>query len=177
MSSRFRKNAAFSMALLWIYSILNGALLPATENEKSIDVSAFTIPPMAPKPISIASRPYRNKLWITRANDNDMGDQQGEDRPFPTPTTTASSTIIANSLHGRLLCASTCAYYDSKDLQNNRYFRGAGFLPGTSLKRLAPRSGLDACLIGRTADGIVVAFRGTSGNALEWLQNASIYLR
>ncbi len=94
------------------------------------------------------------------------------------PTNHSKTTFaFANSLHGRLLCASQCAYLEPKDLKQNLYFVGAAFLPGTSVRRLAPRSGLDACLVGRTVDGIVVAFRGTLGNAVEWLQNASIYLR
>jgi len=84
----------------------------------------------------------------------------------------------AVSLHGRLLCAAQCAYGSAADLRaGSPYFRGAGFLPGTSVKRIGPRSGLDACLVGRTVDGIVVAFRGTSGAPLEWLQNARVNLR
>lgn len=85
---------------------------------------------------------------------------------------------VADSLHGRLLCASQCAYLTAKELGGNPYFRGAGFLAGTSVKRVSPRSGIDACLLGRTIDGIVVAFRGTEGaSPLEWLQNSLVVLK
>lgn len=88
-----------------------------------------------------------------------------------------SISTIATTLHGRLLCASQCAYSEKTKLRDNPYFRGAGYLPGTSIRIITLRSGKDGCLVGNTVDGIVVAFRGTSGSALEWLQNLSIYLR
>ena len=167
MNGRLRTNASLTIAILWIYSICWSG---RTIVRLSTAVSAFAILPTASRSLSIAPNTNLWKIYSTTNNDNAIDDRQDK-------TTSSPSTVIANSLHGRLLCASTCAYYDTQDLQNNKYLQGAGFLPGTSLKRLAPRSGLDACLIGQTQDGIVVAFRGTSGNALEWLQNASIYLR
>eukprot|EP00533_Pseudo-nitzschia_delicatissima_P007092 CAMPEP_0116082836 /NCGR_PEP_ID=MMETSP0327-20121206/2940_1 /TAXON_ID=44447 /ORGANISM="Pseudo-nitzschia delicatissima, Strain B596" /LENGTH=403 /DNA_ID=CAMNT_0003573659 /DNA_START=227 /DNA_END=1438 /DNA_ORIENTATION=+ len=116
-------------------------------------------------------------MALLATTDDDSNNEEPKPKSKTKSKTKTSSTTFANSLHGRLLCASQCAYSETRDLRGNPYFVGAGFLQGTSLRRLAPRSGLDACLVGRTVDGIVVAFRGTSGNALEWLQNASIYLR
>ena len=99
--------------------------------------------------------------------------------PPPTTPTADTSSGAAATLHGRLLCAANCAYGSADELRaGSPYFRGAGFLAGTSVKRIGPRSGLDACLVGRTVDGVVVAFRGTNGAApLEWLQNARVNLR
>lgn len=181
MTFRGKTNAALSIALLWIYSICWSGT-PCVR--LTTVVSAFATLPIASRSRSTTPTVQQKTswlpetLWIVHSTNNDNTIDDQSDATTATTTTTSSSTVVvANSLHGRLLCASTCAYYDTKDLQTNKYLQGAGFLPGTSLKRLAPRSGLDACLIGQTQDGIVVAFRGTSGNALEWLQNASIYLR
>jgi predicted lipase len=78
---------------------------------------------------------------------------------------------VAKSLDGRLLCASECAY----EIENP-YFQGVGYLAGTTAKRIS--QGVNSCLVGRTIDGIVVAFRGTqAGNMLEWLQNAAVFLQ
>lgn len=76
----------------------------------------------------------------------------------------------AKTLDGRLICASECAY----EIES-AYFRGVGYLAGTTAKRIS--RGVISCLIGRTTDGIVVAFRGTlSSSLLDWLQNAAIFL-
>jgi predicted lipase len=77
----------------------------------------------------------------------------------------------AKTLDGRLLCASECAY----EIENP-YFKGVGYVAGTTTKRIS--KGVNSCLVGRTIDGIVVAFRGTrSSSPLDWLQNAAIFLR
>ena len=72
----------------------------------------------------------------------------------------------APTLEGRLLCASGSAYAilgtettlapDPK----NTYLAGAGFLQAPTVLIGGPRE-IDACLVGETADGLVVAFRGT----------------
>jgi hypothetical protein len=76
----------------------------------------------------------------------------------------------AITLDGRLLCASESAYDIARP-----YFQGAGYLSGTHVQRLS--KGVNSCLIGRTTDGIVLAFRGTQGaSPLDWLQNAAVLL-
>lgn len=88
------------------------------------------------------------------------------DTSFPT------ALAAATSLHGRLLCASGCAYAIEPP-----YVQGSGFLAGTQITLLSV--GSNSCLVGRTQDGIVVAFRGTQEGVspLDWLQNAAVFLR
>ena len=77
----------------------------------------------------------------------------------------------ARTLDGRLLCASECAY----EIENP-YFGGVGYLKHGVVTRIS--LGVNSCLVGRTIDGIVVAFRGTQPDSfLDWLQNAAIFLR
>ena len=88
----------------------------------------------------------------------------------------------APTLDGRLLCASGCAYgikgngtlpIDPNDVD----YPGAGFLaPPTTFVGGADL--IDACLIGKTVDGVVVAFRGTmpldldsAPTVLDWLDD------
>jgi hypothetical protein len=71
----------------------------------------------------------------------------------------------APTLHGRLLCASNCAY---AIIANGHlapgtpalFYQGAGFQspPATFIGGLA---NINACLVGTTEDGVVLAFRGT----------------
>jgi hypothetical protein len=68
----------------------------------------------------------------------------------------------ANTLDGRLLCASYCAYTltnggGPNGNQADAFSSGAAFLsaPATFVR------GVDAALVGTTADGVVLAFRGT----------------
>jgi len=77
---------------------------------------------------------------------------------------------VANSLDGRLLCASQCAYNLTQP-----YAQSVGFLPGTMSKRIS--SGVNSVLIGFSHDGITVALRGTQkSNRLDWIQNAALFL-
>lgn len=72
----------------------------------------------------------------------------------------------APTLDGRLICASGAAYAingamkilapEPKDL----YLEGAGFLHDPVVV-VAGDESIDGCLVGRTGDGIVLAFRGT----------------
>jgi hypothetical protein len=88
----------------------------------------------------------------------------------------------APTLDGRLLCSSGCAYnikgngilaIDPTDL----YYAGAGFVsPPTTF--VGGDELIDACLIGKTIDGVVVAFRGTmpldldsAPTVLDWLDD------
>jgi Lipase (class 3) len=88
----------------------------------------------------------------------------------------------APTLDGRLLCASGCAYgitgngkftVDPTDV----YYPGAGFLaPPTTF--VGGDQLIDACLVGKTVDGVVVAFRGTmelnldsAPTVLDWLDD------
>ena len=73
--------------------------------------------------------------------------------------------MAAPTLDGRLLCASGSAYgvtgngvfkVDPTDV----YYPGAGFLAAPATFVGGPDL-IDACLVGTTVDGIVVAFRGT----------------
>jgi hypothetical protein len=79
--------------------------------------------------------------------------------------------FVADTLDGRMLCSSQCAY----DVSNKCYFRGVGFKAGTVAKRIS--KGVNSALIGQTVDGIVISFRGTLPNSpLDWLQNAALFL-
>jgi hypothetical protein len=75
-------------------------------------------------------------------------------------------TTPATTLPGRLLCASGCAYAviageDVLDPDGAApYYGGVGFLnPPAAF--LAGEQDIDAAIVGTTADGVVVAFRGT----------------
>jgi hypothetical protein len=75
-------------------------------------------------------------------------------------------TPTATTLAGRLLCASGCAYAvtEGKTTLDPEaavpYYAGVGFKqPPTTF--LAGQDEINACLVGTTADGVVVAFRGT----------------
>jgi hypothetical protein len=84
--------------------------------------------------------------------------------------TTNISPYAAQTLDGRLLCSSQCAYEISTP-----YFRGASYRPGTVAKRIT--RGVNSALIGHTTDGITIAFRGTQTTSLlDWLQNAALFL-
>jgi hypothetical protein len=88
----------------------------------------------------------------------------------------------APTLEGRLLCASGCAYEITGDGTlavdpNDVYYPGAGFLapPATFV---GGADLIDACLVGSTPDGVVVAFRGTQPldldsppTVLDWLDD------
>jgi hypothetical protein len=71
----------------------------------------------------------------------------------------------APTLDGRLLCASEVAYSASKPGAVNPadsapYYVGSGFIEPPTAIVDGPDS-IDACIVGRTADGVVAAFRGT----------------
>ena len=75
----------------------------------------------------------------------------------------------AETLDGRLLCASECAYGT-----RSPYFNGASFHSSTVVKRIA--RGVNSVLVGETVDGIVIAFRGKltmTSSSPDWLQNAA----
>eukprot|EP00536_Pseudo-nitzschia_multiseries_P006875 jgi/Psemu1/16355/gm1.16355_g len=94
---------------------------------------------------------------------DECDDDEEEDPSAPTPG-------VAESLHGRLLCASECAYEIEAP-----YLLGSGFVAGSNITRLS--AGVNSCVVGTTKDGIVVAFRGTVGGPLDWLQNAALFLK
>jgi hypothetical protein len=87
----------------------------------------------------------------------------------------------APTLEGRLACACNCAYdiVISGDLPTdpaNNYYVGAGFLKKPTA--FVDDTGIHACLVGTTPDGVVMAFRGTLSFALtdrtslrDWLNN------
>lgn len=75
--------------------------------------------------------------------------------------------MAAKTLDGRLLCAAACAYEHV-----NPYKDGAGY--HKEPHRLT--RGVNSCLLGKTKDGIVVAFRGTDKGAQDWLQNVAVSL-
>lgn len=104
------------------------------------------------------------------ADDNNRKSSDSSPEAAAAAALSASSAAAAESLDGRLLCASQCAYEIKQP-----YFRGASYTSGTTVKRLS--KGVNSVLIGRTSDGIVLAFRGTiSKSPLDWLQNAALYL-
>jgi hypothetical protein len=92
----------------------------------------------------------------------------------------------APTLGGRLLCASQCAYavtdngalrIDAGDPLWGAYYAGAGFVQQPT-GFVAGDSNTNACLVGVTADGVVLAFRGTlafdlhhAPTLLDWLNN------
>jgi hypothetical protein len=71
----------------------------------------------------------------------------------------------APTLEGRLICASVCAYAAVTDgpvglSGSEPYAGGAGFTtPPTAI--VGGNAAVDACIVGRTPLGVVVAFRGT----------------
>jgi hypothetical protein len=74
-------------------------------------------------------------------------------------------SMPAPTLDGRLLCASGCTYGITSDGvlaadPTSVYYTDAGFLvpPTTFVGGIAK---IDACLVGTTPDGVVLAFRGT----------------
>lgn len=77
---------------------------------------------------------------------------------------------VADTLDGRLICASQCAYNITQP-----YFRSSGYRPDTVAKRIS--RGVNSALIGITYDGITVAVRGTeASSSLDWIQNAALFL-
>lgn len=69
------------------------------------------------------------------------------------------------TLEGRLLCASEVAYSALQSGTINPansapYYIGSGFIEPPTAIADGPEL-IDACVIGRTPDGVVVAFRGT----------------
>jgi hypothetical protein len=87
---------------------------------------------------------------------------------------------LAPTLDGRLICACNCAYQidDSGTLPTDptdRYYSGAGF---AQAPKTFTADGINACLVGTTADGVVLAFRGTLSfnfddlpSLKDWLNN------
>mmetsp|Transcript_44118 Transcript_44118/g.106332 ORF Transcript_44118/g.106332 Transcript_44118/m.106332 type:complete len:326 (-) Transcript_44118:141-1118(-) len=88
---------------------------------------------------------------------------------MPSYTSSKSTTkqAAAKTLDGRLLCASALAYEIREP-----YLSGAGFLSTP----LQVTKGVNSCLIGPTRDGIVIAFRGTTPEPFDLLQNTSTKL-
>ena len=86
-----------------------------------------------------------------------------------------TANSIAPTFAGRLACASNCAYavstVDGKYVAPSVYDAGVGW-QSTPVAVAARKEGLpigpyiNACLVGRNVDGIVVAFRGTVPPAL-----------
>lgn len=88
--------------------------------------------------------------------------------------------MAAPTLDGRLICACSCTYViagnGTLDPDAAKpYYEGAGFLNPPVTFAGGP-SLIDACLVGITADGVVVAFRGTlhfnihdHASLLDWL--------
>jgi len=71
----------------------------------------------------------------------------------------------APTLDGRLLCASEVAYSANKvgvvnPADSAPYYVGAGFIEPPTAIADGPEL-IDACIVGRTPDGVVAAFRGT----------------
>ena len=91
-----------------------------------------------------------------------------QDPPKPGPE--PPPPHAAQTLDGRLLCASQCAYKTAPP-----YFRSSSYRPTTIAKRIT--RGVNSALIGHTTDGITIAFRGTQTTSLlDWLQNAALFL-
>lgn len=102
----------------------------------------------------------------TNANAN-----QSQQLPQP-PLKMTPSPYAAQTLDGRLLCSSQCAYEIKAP-----YFRGSSYRPNTTARRIT--RGANSVLVGHTSDGITVAFRGKgtqTTSLLDWLQNAALYL-
>lgn len=67
--------------------------------------------------------------------------------------------MTAPTFEGRLICASRCADWAPHPFEP-QYYAGAGWLAPPQIIIAGPRD-IDACLIGKTIDGTVIAFRGT----------------
>mmetsp|Transcript_18202 Transcript_18202/g.22290 ORF Transcript_18202/g.22290 Transcript_18202/m.22290 type:complete len:535 (-) Transcript_18202:532-2136(-) len=112
-------------------------------------------------------------------------EEQLEDASTSPPTSTPPPSLVtkspiqteyvlpedaAQTLDGRLICSSQCAYEISSP-----YFKACAYRPATTAKRVT--KGVNSVLIGYTYDGINIAFRGTqSSSPLDWLQNAALFL-
>ena len=95
--------------------------------------------------------------------------------------------MSAPTLDGRLLCACNCAYLIDGNGNvaadgGNIYYAGAGFTQPPAAF-LGGTADLDACLVGTTADGVVLAFRGTIPfdvddlrSLRDWLQDFNAYV-
>ncbi|KAL3932744.1 MAG: hypothetical protein SGBAC_010711 [Bacillariaceae sp.] len=87
--------------------------------------------------------------------------------PSSYKSSVSTKKVAAKTLDGRLLCSSSLSYGIREP-----YLSGAGFLSPP----LQITKGVNSCLIGPTLDGIVIAFRGTTPEAMDWLQNTSAKL-
>lgn len=108
----------------------------------------------------------------TAAKSTDETQLTQNEQPITVTPEPLLSPYAAQTLDGRLLCSTQCAY----DIQNP-YFRGASYRPTTTLKRIT--RGVNSCIIGHTSDGISIAFRGSqsqTNSLLDWLQNAALFL-
>lgn len=72
---------------------------------------------------------------------------------------------MTTSLECRLLCASMAAYAVTSDgpiaQQTQPYFGAAGFVDDPPVGFVGGPETINACLVGTTVDGVVLAFRGT----------------
>lgn len=108
----------------------------------------------------------------TAAKSTDETQLTQNEQPITVTPEPLLSPYAAQTLDGRLLCSTQCAY----DIKNP-YFRGASYRPTTTLKRIT--RGVNSCIIGHTSDGISIAFRGSQSQTislLDWLQNAALFL-
>lgn len=93
-----------------------------------------------------------------------------EPEPEPELESREPLPYAAQTIDGRLLCSSQCAYEI-----RSPYFRGSSYRPNTTARRIT--RGANSALIGHTTDGITIAFRGTQTTSLlDWLQNAALFL-
>lgn len=110
------------------------------------------------------SKPATSTSSDTKSPKTEEELQSSEPEEDPIPP------YAAQTLDGRLLCVSQCAYEISPP-----YFRACGYRPGTTAKRVT--RGVNSALIGTNVDGITIAFRGTvTTSLLDWLQNAALFL-
>jgi len=120
-----------------------------------------------------------NNAAVAEAQQEEQLEDASTSPPPPPPSLVTKSPIqteyvlpedAAQTLDGRLICSSQCAYEISSP-----YFKACAYRPATTAKRVT--KGVNSVLIGYTYDGINIAFRGTqSSSPLDWLQNAALFL-
>ncbi len=146
--------------------------------QSQTDEASASTPTMVAQEISSISNNNNNNNNnhhnnVEHTNTNAQNPQSSDDaaqEPDQPPGPEPPPPHASQTLDGRLLCASQCAYATAPP-----YFRAASYRPTTVAKRVT--RGVNSALIGHTTDGITIAFRGTQTTSLlDWLQNAALFL-
>lgn len=156
-----------------LYSASSETSIPFTSkttSDGSIEGDVISSEVMTPIQDALQTQPDAQTLSTTTS----IIDTETSSSAEASVATQLQETIIpdhaAQTVDGRLLCASQCAYGLTQP-----YFRASAYRPATVAKRIS--RGVNSVIIGQTYDGITIAFRGTqTSNPLDWIQNAALFL-